>query len=165
MKSRLELAALLVAAAALTLSSGCSKKDAASGSGDAAATADAASDAASDAAPHSGKLLKFFPPDGKGGYTRVVLADLDNYAEAKLMKDGTEVAFLAIAESDKLPYVKAKFERATEKLDGFPMLNVGTVQTALLVQDRFQVKVTSQVLDAKGRAELLATFDLKGLAK
>lgn len=115
------------------------------------------------AAIPAGTFNKFFPKDGEGGNKRVFAADKEGFAEAKLQKDGKEVAVLSISDAEKLAYAKAKFEGATEKLEGFPVMKVGNNQTSVLVKDRYQVKVSSQTLDHDARKAILATFDLKGL--
>jgi hypothetical protein len=114
------------------------------------------------AAP-SGSLNRFFPKDGDGGYKRVFTADKDGYAEAKLQKDGKDVATISVADSDQLAAAKSKFDGATEKLEGFPVVKVGNNQTSVLVKERYQVKVSSATLDHEARKVVLATFDLKGL--
>ncbi|HSO40407.1 MAG TPA: hypothetical protein VLT33_48105 [Labilithrix sp.] len=111
-----------------------------------------------------GTFNKFFPKDGDGGYKRIYSADKENYAEAKLQKDGKEVAQLSISDTERLAVAKDKFQAATEKLDGFPLLKVGNNQTTVLVKDRYQVKVASPTLDHEARKAILATFDLKGLS-
>jgi hypothetical protein len=118
-----------------------------------------------DAAPAApaGSLNKFFPKDGDGGYKRVFTADKDGYAEAKLQKDGKDVATVSISDAERLAAAKGKFEDAKEKLEGFPLMTVGKNQSTVLVKDRFQVKVSSQTLDHDARKAILSTFDLKGL--
>ena len=109
-------------------------------------------------------LKSYFPQDGAGGYKRVIRAGKDGYAEATLEKDGTEVAVLSISDAERMAYVKAKFESATDKLEGYPLLTVGKDLSTILVKDRFQIKVLAKTLDADARKAILATFDLKGLA-
>jgi hypothetical protein len=111
----------------------------------------------------AGTLNKFFPKDGEGGFKRIFAADKEGYAEAKLQKDGKEVAVLSISDAENLGPAKAKFEGATEKLEGFPLMTVGKNQSTVLVKNRFQVKVSSQTLDHAARKAILSTFDLKGL--
>ena len=45
-----------------------------------------------------------------------------------------------------------------------PLVTVGKNQSALLVKDRYQVKVSSQVLDAEARKAWIGRFNLAGLA-
>jgi len=132
----------------------------------AVASAPAASPSAVAAAPlvPAGGFNKFFPKEGEGGYKRIFAADKEGYAEAKLQKDGKEAAVISIADAERLPFARAKFGGATEKVDGFPAMTIGNNQTSVLVKDRFQVKVSSTTLDHVARKAILATFDLKGLS-
>lgn len=111
------------------------------------------------------KLNAFFPADGSDGYSRVFSQEKDGFVEAKLKKDGTEVATLAISDASSDDSVKAKFASAPDKVGDQPLVTVGKNQSAVLVNNKFQVKVSSQTLDADARKALLAKFDLKGLAK
>ena len=111
-----------------------------------------------------GTFNKFFPKDGDGGFKRIYSADKENYAEAKLQKDGKEVAQLSISDTERLATARDKFDAATEKVEGYPVLKVGNNQTTALVNKRFQVKVASPTLDHEARKAILATFDLKGLS-
>ena len=111
----------------------------------------------------TGSLNRYFPKDGDGGYKRVFTADKEGYAEAKLQKDGKDVATLTIADTNTAPEAREKFKSASEKLDAFPLMKVGNNQSSALIKDRFQVKVSSPTLDHEARKAILATFDLKGL--
>jgi hypothetical protein len=106
----------------------------------------------------AGDFKKFFPKENV-----VFSSTKEGFAEAKLHKDGNEVAILTIVDAEKLAYAKAKFDTATEKLEGFPLLQIGTNQSSVLVKERFQVKVLSQSLDHEARKAILAKFDLKAL--
>jgi hypothetical protein len=107
---------------------------------------------------------KAFPPDGVDGHKRVFTQEKEGFAEAKLQKDGKDVATLAISDASTDADAKAKFEKSTEKVSGYPLVTVGKNQSALLVKDRYQVKVSSQTLDADARKALLQKFDLQALA-
>ena len=108
-------------------------------------------------------LKDYFPLDAAGGFKRVIRANRVGYAEASLEKDGKEVAVLSISDAERLAYVKARFENATDKVDGFPLLTSGKDLSTILVRDRFEIKVLSKTLDASARKAILASFDLKGL--
>lgn len=149
--------------ALLALGMACKKDEPKSTRWDDAAAAVSAAPSSSVPSLPTGSLNKFFPKDGAGGFARVFSADREGYAEAKLQKDGKEVAQLSISDTERLTSAKGKFEGATEKLEGFPMVTVGKNQTTVLVKDRFQVKVSSPTLDHEARKAILATFDLKGL--
>ena len=108
-------------------------------------------------------LTKFFPKDGAGGFKRVMAGQKEGYVEAKLEKDGKEVAIVSITDAERLAYTKARFDGATEHLGEVPVVKVGDTQTLALVKERFQVKVFSHTLDHEARKAILASFDLKGL--
>ncbi len=110
------------------------------------------------------KLNAFFPADGTDGYSRVFSQEKDGFVEAKLKKDGAE-AVLAISDVSADEAAKGKFASASDKLAGQPLVTVGKNQSAVLVHDKFQVKVSSQTLDADARKALLGKFDLDGLGK
>ena len=111
----------------------------------------------------SGALTKFFPKDGDGGFKRVISGEKEGYVEAKLEKDGKEVAIVSITDAERLAYTKARFDGATEHLGEVPVVKVGDTQSLALVKQRFQVKVFSHTLDHEARKAILASFDLKGL--
>ncbi len=156
---------LVVALGFCFASAGCKKDEPKSTRWDEAGAAPASAAPSSSAAPiAAGTFNKFFPKDGEGGFKRIYSADKENYAEAKLQKDGKEVAQLSISDTERLPAARDKFDAATEKVDGFPVLKVGNNQTTALINKRYQVKVASPTLDHEARKTILATFDLKGLS-
>jgi hypothetical protein len=112
-----------------------------------------------------GALNKFFPADGEGGYTRVFTQEKDGFAEAKLKKDGKDVATASISDTRTNDEAKKKFEGVTEKVGAYPVIKVGNNQSSVLVADRYQVKISSPTLDHEARKALLAKFDLAGLSK
>ena len=159
--------ATLTLALSFTLVAGCDDKKKSTrwdDAGAAAASAAEATPASASAAPVSapGTLNKWFPAAGANGYKRVFAADKPGYAEAKLQKDGKDVATISINDGVK-PFAKAKFDESTEKLEGFPVMKMGDTQSGVLVKDRYQVKVTSPTLDHEARKGILASFDLKGM--
>lgn len=111
----------------------------------------------------AGALTKFLPKDGAGGYKRVISGEKEGYVEAKLQKDGKEVAIISITDAERMAYAKARFDGVTEKLLDYPLTKIGDSQSLVLVKDRFQVKVVSTTLDHEARKAILATFDLAGL--
>jgi hypothetical protein len=118
-----------------------------------------------DTAPkvEGGKLNAFFPSAGPNGAKRVFTAEKAGYVEAKLVgSDGADVAMLAVSEA--APDALAKFASASDKVEGYPLVTVGSNQSSALVNNKFQVKVSSKVLTAEERKAVLAQFDLKGLA-
>ena len=75
-------------------------------------------------------------------------------------------ALLAISDTVTAPSAREKFLVSSERLKGWPLVEQGQQASALLVRDRFQVKVIGQGtgLDSMKRHELLGAFDLQGLA-
>lgn len=88
------------------------------------------------------------------------------FSEARLKQDDRLLALLAISDTATAPEAREKFGTATERLQGWPLVEQGDHASALLVADRFQVKVIEQndALPQSERRQLLADFDLKGLA-
>lgn len=121
-------------------------------------------------ATQGSQFNKFFPKP-QAGYERVFTQEKKGFAEAKLKKDGKDVAMLAIsdAKADVTGGVSAtkKFEKSTAEIAGFPTVEVGTTQTAVLVNDRYQVKVLSRdpSFTKTQRQAWIQKFDLAGLAK
>ena len=111
-----------------------------------------------------GSFNALFPADGTDGASRVFSQEKPGFAEAKLRKDGREFAVLSISDAVNDPDVRGKFAAATERLQGYPLVHVGKAQTALLVKDRYQVKVTSQTLEPEARKAWLERFNLAGVA-
>ncbi|MGC1244591.1 MAG: hypothetical protein WA865_00100, partial [Spirulinaceae cyanobacterium] len=76
-------------------------------------------------------------------------------------------ALLSVSDTSSNPTAAVKFQKSKDKISGYPMVNQGSTATALLVDDRFQVKVLSKnsAFTASDRADWLSKFDLKGLAR
>ena len=113
-----------------------------------------------------GSFNRFFP-DESNGYKRVYTQEKQGFAEAKLKKDGKEVAVLSISDTLNNPSAINKFEQSTETINGYPVVNQGKTGTAVLVSDRFQVKVFSRdnSFTEEDRKTWLGKFDLRGLSK
>ena len=109
---------------------------------------------------------KFFPKAGEG-YDRVYTQEKKGFAEAKLKKDGKDLAVMAISDTLNTPSAAAKFQQSTATIGGFPSVQQGSTGTAVLVADRYQVKVLSRdpSFTARDREAWLAKFDLKGLSR
>ena len=113
-----------------------------------------------------GSFNRFFPPSG-GGYERVYTQEKKGFAEAKLKQDGKVLAMLAISDISNNPAAANKFQDSQTTIKGFPSVEQGATATAVLVNNRYQVKVLSRDTDftASDRQAWLAKFDLDGLAK
>lgn len=109
---------------------------------------------------------KFFPKSGDG-YDRVYTQEKKGFSEAKLKKDGKDLAVMAISDTLNTPTAAAKFQQSTAKIGGFPSVQQGSTATAVLVADRYQVKVLSRdpSFSASDRQTWLEKFDLKGLSR
>ncbi|MBD2504822.1 hypothetical protein [Anabaena azotica] len=116
-------------------------------------------------ATQGGEFNKFFPSE-EAGYQRVYTQEKKGFAEAKLKKDGKDLALLSISDTSSLPTAAAKFANSTKKIGGYPAVEVGNTQTAVLV-GKYQVKVLSRSpsFTASDRADWLEKFNLDGLAK
>ncbi|MBH8553158.1 hypothetical protein I8751_12410 [Nostocaceae cyanobacterium CENA357] len=111
------------------------------------------------------KFNKLFPSN-QAGYQQVFTQEKKGFAEAKLKKDGKELATLAISDTTSTPTAAAKFSNSTKKIAGYPAVEVGKTQTAILV-GKYQVKVLSRdsSFTASDRADWIKKFNLAGLAK
>jgi len=109
---------------------------------------------------------KFFPK-GSDGYERVYTQEKKGFSEAKLKKDGKDVAMLAISDIKNTPSAAAKYQQSTKTIAGYPAATLGNTQTSVLVNNRYQVKVLSRdpSFTASDREAWLQKFDLNGLAR
>ncbi|MEO5727073.1 MAG: hypothetical protein ACMG6S_26635 [Byssovorax sp.] len=131
---------------------------------DTAATSTVARSADAPPVKEAGSFNKFFPADGVEGMKRVYTQEKTGFAEAKLQKDGKDVAVLSISDASGDAEALKKFEGATDKIQGYPLVTVGKNQSSLLVKGRYQVKVSSQQLDADARKVWFEKFNLSGLS-
>lgn len=122
--------------------------------------------AVSKQAEQGSSFNKFFPKSG-GGYERVFTQEKKGFSEAKLKQGGKELAMLSISDTISLPSAAKKFESSTTKVAGYPAMDIGTTQSAVLVNGRYQVKVLSRdpSFTAADRKVWLQKFDLAGLSK
>lgn len=114
-----------------------------------------------------GSSFNQFFPGATAGYERVFTQEKKGFAEAKLKKDGKDVAMLAISDTISLPDAAKKFAASTAQVAGYPAVEVGSTQSAVLVADRYQVKVLSRDpgFTKDDRQAWLQRFNLSGLAK
>ncbi|MEC4983374.1 MAG: hypothetical protein SAJ37_07915 [Oscillatoria sp. PMC 1068.18] len=113
-----------------------------------------------------GEFNKFFPK-AAGGYDLVYTQEKKGFAEAKLKNNGKEVAVLSISDTVNNPSATTKFENASQTIAGYPAASQGSTGTAILVSNRYQVKVQSRdsTFSASDRQDWLTKFDLGGLAR
>ena len=65
------------------------------------------------------------------------------------------------------PTAATKFADSESEISGYPAVTQGNSGTAVLVGDRYQVKIRSKdpAFDANDREKWLSKFDLRGLSK
>lgn len=116
-------------------------------------------------ATQGSQFNKYFPK-ATAGYECVYTQEKKGFAEAKLKKDGKDLAMLSISDTSSLPAAAAKYQNSTEKISGFPAMTMGSTQTGVLV-GKYQVKVLSRdpSFTEKDREQWISKFDLKGLSQ
>lgn len=104
-------------------------------------------------------------PAPEPGEQLVFTQEKRGFSEARLKQDGQTKALLAISDVATAPEARDKFQSSDTRLKGWPLVEQGAQASALLVADRFQVKVIGQGagLDVEQRHELIEAFDLKRL--
>jgi hypothetical protein len=117
-------------------------------------------------ATQGAEFNKFFPNAGDG-YQRVFTQEKKGFAEAKLKRDGKDVAMLAISDTASTPTTAASYSNSTKQIAGYPAREIGNTQTAVLVNSRYQVKVLSRdpSFTASDREAWIQKFNLDGLAR
>lgn len=119
-----------------------------------------------DSSQAGGNFNRYFPDSGSG-YERLYSQEKKGSAQAKLKKDGKEIAILAITDTLNQPSAAAKFNGTSETIKGYPSVSQGSTATAILVGDRYQVKIRSKdsSFTPADREQWLGKFDLRGLSK
>ncbi|NMG09984.1 hypothetical protein [Brasilonema sp. UFV-L1] len=112
---------------------------------------------------------KFFPTP-EAGYQRVYTQEKKGFAEAKLKKDGKDLAVLSVNDTQGVKGATnpaAKFKNSTKTIAGYPAVSQGSTGTAILVGDRYQVKVQSRdpSFTEADREAWLQKFNLSGLTR
>ena len=117
-------------------------------------------------ATSGGTFNRYFPDSGDG-YQRVYSQEKKGFAQAKLNRDGKEIAILSISDVSNNPSTVDKFQNSTNQIQGYPAVNQGSTGTAVLVGDRYQVKIRSKdaSFTESDRNEWLGRFNLRGLSK
>ena len=110
-----------------------------------------------------GSSLNDFFPKEANGLSRTFTQEKLGYAEAEIVRDG-KTAKVSISDTNNNPPARDKFQSASKRLSGHPVVSVGKRQSALLVNGRWQVKVSSSDFDEGQREALLGAFDIGGLA-
>lgn len=117
-------------------------------------------------ATQGAKFNQFFPEPG-GGYQRVFTQEKKGFAQAKLKKNGQDMAVFSINDTSSNPSATEKYQQSTKAISGYPAVEQGSSATALLVGQRYQVKVQSRdtSFTASDRESWLQKFDLKGIER
>jgi hypothetical protein len=111
-------------------------------------------------------LNQFFPGD-QGQYKVIPYQEKKGFSEYKLQRGDVTVAMLTISDTTSVPTAAAKYEGVTDRISGYPAVDQGTTATAILVNDRYPVKVLSRdpAFTKEDRVSWIQKFDLKGLAQ
>ncbi|MEN0064208.1 MAG: hypothetical protein AAGA48_18805 [Myxococcota bacterium] len=104
------------------------------------------------------------PTDGTEGHRRVFTQEKEGYAEAEYTK-GSDTVTVSISDTRDNPAARAKFANATDNVEGHPAMARGKNSTLLLVQDRFQVRVSAPHLDHAARLAWLQAVPVGKLAQ
>ena len=120
-------------------------------------------------ATQGSKFNRFFPAT-QAGFERVYTQEKKGFAEAKLKKGGKDVAVLSISDTQGVTggtNPAAKFANSSLKIGGYPAITQGKNNTALLVGDRYQVKISSRdaTFTESDRQAWLKKFNLRGIEK
>jgi hypothetical protein len=115
----------------------------------------------------SGSSFNRYFPKASNGYERIYSQEKKGFAQAKLKKDGKEVATLAVSDTLNNPTATSKFQNSQEKIQGYPVIAQGSTGTAVLVANRYQVKILSRdaSFTESDRKAWLNKFDLNGLSR
>jgi hypothetical protein len=112
-----------------------------------------------------GEFNKFFPADD-GDYNVIYTQEKEGFAQAQLNFQGREVATLSVSDTANNLDALTKFESSSADIAGYPAASVGSLGTAILVAERFQVQVRAkdESFGADERQHWIEQFDLAGLA-
>lgn len=112
-----------------------------------------------------GSFNKYFP-SSSDGFQLNYAQEKKGFAQASLKKDGKEVAVMSINDVSATPTATQKFQNSSKKIAGYPAVEQGKTTTAVLVDNRFQVKAQSKdpSFNASDREAWLKKFNLSGLA-
>jgi hypothetical protein len=105
-------------------------------------------------------------PKPQPGEELIFTQEKRGFSQARLKAGDSTKALLSISDVVTAPEARDKFSGSQQQLRSWPLVEQGPQASALLVADRFQVKVIGQGtgLDQEKRHELLSAFDLNGLA-
>ena len=116
--------------------------------------------------PVPGSALNTFFPGDSDGFKRVFTQEKNGTAMANLIKDGKTVGTLSISDTAGNPSARDKYKTAGRSVGSYPATNDGMSGIAVLVGDRYQVKVRASgpTLSDSDLQSWVEKFDLAGLA-
>ena len=112
-----------------------------------------------------GKNFNSAFPKSAAGLIVQFTQEKEGYAQADLLKDGKKMAQLSISDTDSNPSARDKFKPGARTIAGHPSATVGSLGTAILVANRYQVQVRSidPSFTGQDRESWLNQFQLGGL--
>ncbi|MBO0350638.1 hypothetical protein J0895_16350 [Phormidium pseudopriestleyi FRX01] len=115
--------------------------------------------------PVPGSSFNRLFPSNSGGYSLVYTQEKEGFAEAKLQQGSQDMAMLSISDTVTNPSAVQKFQQSNTQVGGYPSSSLTPNDTAILVGDRFQVKIQSRnpAFSASDREAWLQRFNLNGL--
>lgn len=77
------------------------------------------------------------------------------------------MAVLSISDTISTPSTAAKYSNSATKIAGYPAREIGNTQTAILVNNRYQVKISSRSpsFTASDRQDWIQKFKLSSLER
>lgn len=113
-----------------------------------------------------GQFNRYFPKE-EGSYSITFRQEKEGFAQAGLSGEGVSLALLSINDLANNPTAARKFQESSQRIGGYPAVTQGRNTTALLVNDRFQVKVqsSSDSFTPSDREVWLQKFNLSGIAQ
>ena len=96
-------------------------------------------------------------------HARTFTQEKTGYAEATYVEGESEIK-IAIADVVDQSDTRQKYTSAPDKLMGYPMMTRGKNSSMVLVNDRYQVKVSSKTATPEQRKAWLEKVELNGLA-
>jgi hypothetical protein len=114
-----------------------------------------------------GSMFNKMFPKAEGDYDVVYTQEKTGFAQASLVKKGTDVATLSIFDTASNPDAYAKFQDTQDTFEECPIIEIGNNGTGLLVGDRYQIQIRSKDANFSrfDREDWLKKFDLANLAR
>lgn len=115
--------------------------------------------------PVPGSSFNRLFPSASGGYSLVYTQEKEGFALATLQQGNQDMAILSISDTITEPSDRQKFQQSNTRVGQYPSSSLTPNDTAILVADRFQVKIQSRnpAFTASDREAWLQRFDLNGL--